>query len=239
MLIVPAIDLVQGRCVRLYQGDYSRQVTYAQDPVQQALKFQAAKFRRLHIVDLDGAKSGSGENREVIDQIIQAVQIPVQVGGGVRSEEDVSQLLGYGAQYVILGTVAVKEPATVSRWIKKWGGESFIVSLDLRRGKLQCRGWTESSAVGVEELLTRCASWGVDRMICTDVERDGTMEQPNFDTYRELLSRLPPAAFLMAAGGVCLPEHLVQFREIGVHGAVVGRALYEGQIPWEVLADAG
>ena len=236
---MPAIDLVQGKCVRLYRGDYSKQMTYAQDPVQQALKFQAAKFRRLHVVDLDAAKSGCGENREVINQIIQAVQIPVQVGGGVRGEEDVSQLLGFGARYVILGTVAVKEPAKVSRWVTQWDRESFIVSLDLRRGKLQCRGWTESSAVGVDELIARCANWGVEQVICTDVERDGTMEQPSFDTYGELLSRLPPAAFLMAAGGVCLPEHLVQLREIGVHGAVVGRALYEGQIPWEVLAGVG
>ena len=236
---MPAIDLVQGKCVRLYRGDYSKQMTYSEDPVEQALKFQTAKFLRLHVVDLDGAKSGSGENREVIGQIIQTVRIPVQVGGGVRSEEDVSQLLGFGARYVILSTVAVKEPATVSQWVKKWGGESFIVSLDLRRGKLQCRGWTETSAVGVDEVIARCADWGVQQMICTDVERDGTMEQPHFDTYANLLSRLPPGAFLMAAGGVCLPEHLAQLSEMGVHGAVVGRALYEGQISWKVLADAG
>lgn len=239
MLVIPAIDLIQGKCVRLYRGDYSKQTTYAGDPVEQALKFQEAGFSRLHIVDLEGARDGLGENRQAVGRILGAVSIPVQVGGGVRSAEDVSELLAFGAAYVVLGTVVLRDPGRVTEWIKEWGSQPFIVSLDLRQGKLQSQGWTEESRVALDEVISRCADWGVQQVICTDVERDGTMEQPNFTTYSELLRKLPPGTSLVAAGGVCRPEHVSQLKRIGVSGAIVGRALYESEIPWEKLVHAG
>lgn len=239
MLVIPAIDLLQGKCVRLYQGDYSKQTTYVEDPVGQSLKFQAARFSRLHVVDLEGARLGSGKNRDAIGRIIRVLRIPVQVGGGVRSCKDVSELLELGAKYVVLGTVVLKEPERVNEWMRKWGNRLFIVSLDLRGGQLQSEGWTEQSRAGLDEVIQRCADWGIAQVICTDVESDGTMEQPNFATYTQLLKELPVGTFLIAAGGICHPEHLSRLKQIGVGGAIVGRAFYEGKIPWEKLVDAG
>jgi len=239
MFVVPAIDLIDGKCVRLYQGDYDKQTIYCEDPVGQALKFQSVGFARLHLVDLQGARSGSGQNRQAIKQILEAVGIPVQIGGGIRSVDDVEELLGWGARYLILGTVALKEPSRVSDWIDRWGSNKFIISLDLRQGKLQSEGWIEQSPVTLDQMMDRIAQWGISQVICTDVEKDGTMELPNYETHRNLLSRLPERCTLLAAGGICSVAHILKLKEIGVGGAVVGRALYENQIPMEELASAG
>ena len=239
MLVVPAIDLIDGKCVRLYQGDYENQTIYNEDPVGQALKFQSVRFPRLHLVDLQGARSGSGQNRQAIKRILKAVAIPVQIGGGIRTFEDVKELLDGGARYLILGTVALKEPSRVSEWIERWGPENFIISLDLRQGMLQSEGWIEQSPVTLDQMMERISQWGIGQVICTDVEKDGTMEQPNYETYKTLLCRLPGRVTLLAAGGICSVPHIMKLKEIGVGGAVVGRALYENQIPMEELASAG
>ncbi len=239
MLVVPAIDLIDGKCVRLYQGDYGNQTTYSEDPVGQALKFQAVRFARLHIVDLQGARAGSGQNRQAIKRIIETVRMPVQIGGGIRTAEDVEELLGWGARYLILGTVALKDAARVSDWIGRWGADKFIISLDLRKGRLQGEGWIEQSAITLNQMMERIAGWGIDQVICTDVERDGTLEQPGYETYRTLLASLPKTVTLLAAGGICSVAHIAKLKEIGVGGVVVGRALYENQIPMEELASAG
>lgn len=239
MLVVPAIDLIDGKCVRLYQGDYENQTIYSEDPVGQALKFQAVRFSRLHLVDLQGARSGSGQNRQAIKRILKAVSIPVQIGGGIRAEEDVKELLDAGAHYLILGTVALKDASRVSDWIQRWGADKFIISLDLRKGKLQGEGWIEQSPVTLEQMVARVRNWAIRQVICTDVERDGTMEQPGYETYRNLLCSLPADVTLLAAGGVSSVAHIANLREIGVGGVVVGRALYENRIPMEELASAG
>ncbi|MBI4447278.1 MAG: 1-(5-phosphoribosyl)-5-[(5-phosphoribosylamino)methylideneamino]imidazole-4-carboxamide isomerase [Acidobacteria bacterium] len=236
MLIIPAIDLIDGKCVRLVQGDYSRQTTYSGEPVEHALKFQAARFPRLHLIDLQGARDGIPENAETIRNIIQSVQIPVQVGGGIREALTVQLLLEWGANYLILATVAINEPHKVDEWVRRWGPEQFIVSFDLRGGKLQTKGWTEDSPVDLDQLLERCANWGIQQLVCTDVERDGTLEQPNFGSYSSLIRKIPEGSFLIAAGGISHSRHLSRLRDIGVNGVVVGRAMYEGKIRWEELA---
>jgi len=238
MLIIPAIDLIGGKCVRLLKGDYAAQTTYAEDPVGQALKFQEAGFRRLHIVDLEGAKDGLGRNREAIRKIVESVEIPIQVGGGIRASEDVEQLLGWGVCYLILGTVALKQPETVAGWVKRWGGEPLIVSLDLRGGRLQSEGWLEESPVSLEEMTSRLSAWGVSQVICTDIERDGTLDHPNYDTYSKLLALLASGTTLIAAGGVCSIGQIEKLKHVGVEAAIVGKAIYEGQVTLEELARA-
>lgn len=239
MLVIPAIDLVAGKCVRLYQGDFERQMTYEKDPVEQAREFQSAGFKRLHVVDLEGARSGSGHNRQMIRDVIDAVGIPVQVGGGIRSSEDVSELLDWGAQYLILGTVVLREPERVTRWVEKWSPSAFIISLDFKGKKLHSQGWMEQSSVELKKALDRICRWGIAQVICTDIERDGTLEQPNYSTYIELGPQLTRQVTLIAAGGISRLEHISRLEKIGVKGVVVGRALYEGQIAWEKLVHAG
>ncbi len=239
MLAIPAIDLIGGRCVRLLQGDYDRRTEYAPDPAEQAQRFQDAGFQRLHVVDLEGARSGTGANRAAVRRIVRACRIPVQVGGGIRTEEDVRELLDCGVSKLIVGTLAVEEPQRVEAWLEHWGAGRFLVSLDLRGDRIQTAGWLRQSRCTVDELLQQVERWGVPELICTDVERDGTLDQPNYDTYRRLSRRLGDTVAVLAAGGVSRPEHLQRLREAGAAGAVIGRALYEGQYAWEEFLLAG
>jgi phosphoribosylformimino-5-aminoimidazole carboxamide ribotide isomerase len=238
VLIIPAIDLIGGECVRLLKGDYGARTTYGKDPASQAVEFEAAGFERLHVVDLEGAKDGSGRNREAIRSIVRAVKVPVQVGGGIRSSQDVEQLLSWGARYLILGTVALKQPGEVGEWIARWGAGSFIVSLDLRGGHLQSDGWMEESGVSLDEMVGRLSVWGVKQVICTDIERDGTLDHPNYETYSKLRTLLGDETTLIAAGGVCSLDQVAELKRRGVGGAIVGKAIYEGQVSLEELARA-
>ena len=238
MRVIPAIDLIQGRCVRLYQGDYQRRSEYDQDPVEQALRFQSAGFRRIHLIDLEGAKTGTGQNRNAIQRVISACSVPVQVGGGIRTTEDVEELLGWGAGFLILGTAALEDPEKVLDWTDRWGGNRFMVSLDLRNGRLQTEGWLSESLKSVSEVVKLVQHWGLKELICTDVERDGTLEQPNLGTYRDLLTIIPSSVSLIAAGGISSPEHIRSLEKVGVGGAVVGRALYEGTLSWKEFLSA-
>lgn len=239
MLVIPAIDLIGACCVRLYRGDYGIQSTYSEDPVELAMRFQAEGFSRLHLVDLEGARSGSGANRKAIRAILESVEVPVQVGGGIRTEHDVRELIEAGATDLILGTAVLDEPETVQGWIERWGRETFIPSLDLRKGRLQTRGWLEESRADLGEVLERLRGWGVRQVICTDVERDGTLSEPNFETFRQLRGDLPEGVALIAAGGVSRVSHLARLEEAGVSGAIVGRALYEGETAWKEWLNAG
>jgi phosphoribosylformimino-5-aminoimidazole carboxamide ribotide isomerase len=239
MIKIPAIDLIGGRCVRLFKGDYSRQTTYSEDPVEQALRFKDAGFERLHLIDLEAARDGSGRNRSAIRQVISGCDLPVQVGGGIRSDRDVSELLDYGARYLILGTVAIRSPALVDDWVSRWGGERFIVSIDLRDGRLLTDGWTEESGETIEALMARIARWGMKEVISTDVEKDGTLEHPSYLTYRRLVELGGEGLGVIAAGGVSRPEHIERLAREKVSAAVIGKALYEGEFSWEEMLRAG
>lgn len=239
MLVIPAIDLIDGKCVRLYRGDFGKQTTYESHPVEQALEFQAAGLARLHVVDLEGARSGSGHNREVIGSIVAKVDMPVQVGGGIRSRQDVTELVDAGVEYLILGTSVLTDPERVSKWVREWGNSRFIVSLDLRGRELQSQGWLQHSEVGLEEALNRIDAWGITQVICTDIEQDGTLEQPNYASYENLSAQMGSQVTLLAAGGVSRSQHISKLKAVGVKGVVIGRALYEGRITLEELADVG
>ena len=239
MQVIPAIDLVEGKCVRLYQGDFERKTVYADDPVTQALSFASAGFSRLHVVDLEGARDGGGRNRPSIHRILKSIDIPVQLGGGIRESQDVAQLLDWGISHMILGTVVLRQPEQVEEWLEKWGPDPFIVSLDLRKGRLQSQGWLEESSLDLKQVVERVLSWGLSQVICTDVERDGTLEHPNYASYSQLLEMLGPSTSLVAAGGISNLDQVDRLRQIGVGGAIVGKALYEGGLSLEEWAGAG
>jgi len=227
MEVIPAIDLRGGRCVRLYQGDYGKETVYSDDPLSVALRWQAEGARRLHLVDLDGAREGRPVNGEAIGRIARGVSIPVQVGGGIRSLEAVEVALALGAQRVILGTAAVEMPELVAEACRRYG-EAIIVGVDARDGCVAVRGWLEASTLKAADLIQAMADLGVCRFIYTDIARDGTLTGPNFTALAELTSRfsLP----IIVAGGVARLEHLRRLASLGAEGAIAGKALYTGDL---------
>ncbi len=230
MEIIPAIDILDGKCVRLYQGDYAQAQTFDENPVSVARQWAAEGATRLHLVDLDGAKAGQSVNLAVIDAIVRAVDIPVQVGGGLRSLENVATLLKTGVQRAILGTVAVEQPELVAQLCQHYPGQ-IVVGIDARDGWVATKGWLETSQVRAVELASRMAAQGISAIIYTDIHRDGTLQGPNLDALRELASAVTVP--VIASGGVSSVTDLLSLSALepsGVTGAIVGRALYTGDV---------
>jgi len=227
MEIIPAIDLIDGKCVRLYQGDYAKETVFATDPVSAALRWESGGAQRLHLVDLDGAAAGKPCNLASIEKIAKAVRIPVEVGGGIRTLETIEQLLDLGVGRVILGTAAVEDSDMVSEACRRHG-EGIVIGIDARDGCVATRGWVQSSTLAAGRLAADMISLGAKRFIYTDISRDGTLSEPNFQATAELLSQV--TAPVIAAGGICRLEHLTRLATLGVEGAIVGRALYTGDV---------
>jgi len=235
MEVIPAIDLKGGKCVRLYQGDYSRETVFSEEPTEMALHWQSLGARRLHIVDLDGAAKGKLWHATLIEEIARMVRIPIQVGGGLRRIEAIEQALELGVARMILGTTAIDDQDLIKEACRRFGNR-VIVSIDARDGYVATHGWQESTAVTAIELAEMMASFGVERFIYTDISRDGTLTEPNYDSVHELSvkTRLP----IIVAGGISSLEHLKRLAKLGVEGAIVGRALYTGDIDLKAaLAD--
>jgi phosphoribosylformimino-5-aminoimidazole carboxamide ribotide isomerase len=230
MEIIPAIDLRNGKCVRLYQGDYGKETVFSDDPVSMARRWQSEGAKRLHLVDLDGAARGAPCNLDAIEEIAAAVDIPVQVGGGIRSLETIEQLLKLGAGRVILGTAAVESPDLVEEACRRFD-DRIVVGIDARDGWVATRGWLQQSRTTAGDLAVSMVGLGARRFIYTDISRDGTLTGPNFDAVAELLSQV--SAPVIAAGGISSVEHLTRLAELGVEGAIVGRAIYTGDINLE------
>ena len=228
MEIIPAIDLKAGRCVRLYQGDYEKETVYSDDPVSVSLRWQREGASRLHVVDLDGAASGELANLEVIKAISTQVNIPVQVGGGVRTLQAAQTLLDTGADRVVLGTAAVQAPDLVAQLCNEHGGERVVVAVDARDGRVAIKGWTEDTSVSASEMVERMEGLGVVRFLYTDISRDGTLTLPNFEAIQELVEHTDRP--ILASGGISSTEHLARLAAIGVEGAILGRSLYTGDI---------
>ncbi len=228
MEVIPAIDLRSGRCVRLYQGDYAQETVYSDDPLEVALRWQEMGAARLHVVDLDGAAQGEPVNLGVIESIARSLGIPLQMGGGIRDMGAVEKALGIGAGRVVLGTSAVGNPGLVESVCRRFGPDAIIVGVDARDGLVATRGWRESSDVAAIDLVSRMTALGVRRFVYTDISRDGTMTEPNFQAIEELMKSADAA--VIASGGVSTIEHLRRLAALGVEGAIVGKALYEGAI---------
>lgn len=230
MNVIPAIDLLEGRCVRLYQGDYARSQTFNENPVEVARQWADEGATLLHLVDLDGAKAGHPVNLKAIEAIVRAVNIPCQVGGGMRDRAAVSTLLSLGVQRAILGTIAVEQPSLVAELCREFPRQ-ILVGIDARNGKVATRGWLETSEVLATDLARQMAQLGVAEIIYTDIHRDGTLSGPNLDALRELASAIAIPA--IASGGISSIADLLSLlalEPIGVKSAIVGRALYTGDI---------
>ncbi len=230
MQVIPAIDLLDGQCVRLHQGDYDRVTRFSDDPVAQALEWQRQGATRLHLVDLDGARRGEPCNDAAVRAISEALSIPVQLGGGVRSAERAEELLGWGLDRVILGTVAVEDPALVRRLAARHPGR-IVVGIDANAGRVATRGWIEQSTVEATALAAGLEGTGVAAIISTDIATDGTLEGPNLAALRAMAqaSSIP----VIASGGVgCLTDllSLLSLEPLGVEAVIVGRALYDGRV---------
>lgn len=230
MEVIPAIDLLEGRCVRLYQGDYQQSQVFDENPVAVARQWVEQGATRLHLVDLDGAKAGHPVNQAAIEAIVRAVSVPVQVGGGLRDRESVKTLLDLGVQRIILGTVAVEQPELVVQLCREFP-EQIVVGIDARNGKVATRGWLETSTVDAVPLAQQMAEFGVAAIIYTDIHRDGTMQGPNREALRELADAV--GVPVLASGGISSVTDLLNLLALeprGVTGTIVGRALYTGDL---------
>jgi phosphoribosylformimino-5-aminoimidazole carboxamide ribotide isomerase len=234
MLIIPAIDIHGGKAVRLVQGDYARQTVYNDDPAAVARTFVDAGFNRIHVVDLEGAKEGRFRNLRVIGSILESGSVRLQVGGGIRSEDDVRMLLEAGVAKCIVGSVAVRSPGLVSEWIDEFGNESIVVAVDIREGYVAYTGWLESSQITPYELIAALVRKGLCECIITDISKDGMLEGPNTDLYRAICAAFPDLT-VIASGGVSSIDDLHTLRETGVGGVVIGRAIYEGSVALDDL----
>jgi phosphoribosylformimino-5-aminoimidazole carboxamide ribotide isomerase len=227
MEIIPAIDLRNGRCVRLFQGDYRRETVFNEDPLKVALHWQKLGARRIHMVDLDGAAAGRSVNFDIIKAIAGTVKVPTQLGGGIRSLETIEKMLGAGVGRVILGTIAVENPDLVKTACLKYG-ENLILSIDARDGLVATRGWLKATSIKATDLAKEMAVLGVNRFIYTDIKRDGTLSGPNYAALYELMMEIKRP--VIAAGGVSSLDNLKELKKIGVEGAIIGQALYTGNI---------
>ena len=223
---IPAVDIRGGRCVRLVQGDFSRETRYADDPTEMARHWQDQGATRLHVVDLDGARDGVRANASVIAKLLRSVSVPVQVGGGIRSLETARELLEDGADRVIVGTRAAEDPAALSEWLDALGPEHLVVGVDARNGSVATHGWQTVTDLSVVDFCGQLARLGVERVVYTDVGRDGVLEGPDVQTTHDV-ARL---VAVIGSGGVSSVEHLHQLAEAGAEGAIIGTALYEGRL---------
>ena len=228
MEIIPAIDLKDGACVRLYQGDFEQTTVFSTDPAETALRWQRAGAPRIHVVDLDGTRYGTMANLASIRAIVDAVSVTVQVGGGVRTAETAQALLEAGVERVVLGTAAVENPELVKQLCRRWGQERVVVAVDARQGRVAIRGWTEETSVDATELVKEMAQLGPRRFLYTDISRDGTMTAPNFDAVGDLVEST--GMDIIASGGVSRLDDILRLVETGAEAAIVGRAIYEGSL---------
>ena len=227
MEIIPAIDIRGGRCVRLYQGDYAQETVFNEDPVTAALTWCSQGARWLHIVDLDGAVSGEPKNIDVVRQIIRETGLSVELGGGIRREKVAEELLRQGMSRIVLGTAAIEGRELITKLCQRFG-EAIAVSLDARDGKIAIRGWQKNTVSEVLQLSREMVAAGARRFIYTDIERDGTLAGPNLDMITGLLTETNVP--VIVAGGISRLEHLRRISELGAEGAIIGKALYTGDI---------
>ncbi|MCX6016867.1 MAG: 1-(5-phosphoribosyl)-5-[(5-phosphoribosylamino)methylideneamino]imidazole-4-carboxamide isomerase [Chloroflexales bacterium] len=225
--LYPAIDIYHGRCVRLIQGDYATANVYDESPANAARRWQAAGATQLHVVDLDGAKAGYPVNLDAIAAIAAAVSIPIQLGGGIRSHDNVATVRQLGITRVIIGTKAVQSPQFVAELVAQHG-DAIIVGVDARDGFVQTAGWLDGSLINASDLVAQMRTLGVARVIYTDISRDGTLSEPNYAATAALLHNDGPK--IIASGGVSHVDQLVTLARLGIHGAIVGKALYTGAI---------
>lgn len=235
MFIIPAIDLIGGKCVRLSQGDYSSKKEYHDDPLEMAKRFEGAGISRLHLVDLDGAKAKKIINADVLERICAGTSLHVDFGGGIQADEEIEKAFALGAKQVTGGSIAVKNPVLFEAWITKYGSDKIILGADAKNKKIAVGGWEETTSVDLIPFIQSYFDKGIRYVICTDVAKDGLLQGPSVELYQEILQEIPELK-LIASGGVSSVKDLEELEKVGVYGAIVGKAYYEGRVTLEELA---
>ena len=232
--LIPAIDIIDGKCVRLTKGDYGQKKVYNDDPVAQAKEFEKLGMKRLHVVDLDGAKAKHVVNVDVLRGITAATGLKVDFGGGIKSDDDIEKAVAAGASLVTIGSIAVSQPDTFMRWLDRYGADKVILGADVRNGLVSINGWKEDTSEKLLPFLARYVKAGVKNVLCTEISRDGTLSGPSTDLYREVMEAFP-GIHLIASGGVGRNEDIIELDEAGIPAVVFGKAWYEGKINLEEL----
>lgn len=227
--LIPAIDIIDGKCVRLTKGDYDQKKVYNEDPVAVAREFERLGFKRLHVVDLDGAKSKHIVNDAVLRGITQATSLTVDFGGGIKTEEDIEKAFSAGAAMVTVGSIAVTHPELCESWLKKYGAGKIILGADVRNGMISINGWKEDSAEPLIPFLRKYVAMGVKNVLCTEISKDGMLQGPATLLYKEVMEQFPDM-HLIASGGVSSNEDITNLEENGIPAVVFGKAFYEGKI---------
>tara|TARA_Y100000768_G_scaffold284020_1_gene218609 strand:- start:159 stop:875 length:717 start_codon:yes stop_codon:yes gene_type:complete len=235
MRIIPAIDLIDGKCVRLTQGDYAQQKTYNENPLEVAKAFEDAGIKHLHLVDLDGAKAGNIVNWKVLEKLASQTTLTIDFGGGLKSDNDLRIAFECGAKQVTGGSIAAKNPEVFLQWLNAYGADKIILGADAQNGKIATNGWQETTSLEVIEFIDQYVQKGIQYSICTDISKDGMLAGPSFDLYQEIMDNTPGVK-LIASGGVSSIEDLEQLAEAGLEGAIVGKAFYEGKISLKALS---
>ena len=227
--IIPAIDIIGGKCVRLTKGDYEQKKVYNENPLEVAKEFEDAGLTRLHLVDLDGAKEGEVKNWKVLEHISSKTNLVIDFSGGISSKKNVNICFDSGAAYAAVGSIAVKDEKTLTEWLLEFGVDKFIIGADVKEEKLAIKGWTETTDLSVFDLIENYKTKGVKQFFCTDINKDGLLEGTGIDLYKKILNQ-HPSIDLIASGGVSSINDLLLLRETGCSGAIVGKAIYEKKI---------
>jgi phosphoribosylformimino-5-aminoimidazole carboxamide ribotide isomerase len=234
MTIIPAIDIINGKCVRLTKGDYAQQKVYNENPVEVARQFADAGLQRVHIVDLDGAKAGKIVNLAVLEAIASATSLVIDYGGGIKNINDVGSIFNAGASIATIGSLAVKHPELLEEWLMEFGADKFLIGADVLEEKIKISGWLEDGGIDVFSFIGKMIGLGVINIFCTDISKDGAMEGPSLDLYKQI-KEYHPEINLIASGGVTTMDDVIELKTIGCGGAIIGKAIYEGNISLQQL----
>ena len=232
--ILPAIDIIDGKCVRLSQGDYNQCTTYNPTPADMARMYADAGIERIHVVDLEGAKSSSPANLKTLEKIASSGAVKIEWGGGIKSRESLKDVLYAGADYAIVGSIAAQKPALFEHWLKEFGGDKLILGADLKGGKVSVNGWKEEVAMGIEDIVERFITFGLKEVICTDISKDGMLAGPAFSLYTGLQEKFAGIEFTVS-GGISSMEDIVKLDAMGLKKVIVGKAIYENKITLEEI----
>lgn len=229
MQIIPAIDIIDGKCVRLTQGDYAQKTIYNENPLEVAKQFEDAGLQRLHLVDLDGAKTGAVQNWKVLETLATRTNLIIDFGGGIKTEKDVQIVFNSGAALATVGSIAVKNEALFVSWLQQFGANKFLLGADVKDEKITIGGWLQTTDILIYNFIEKYIQHGVQQIFCTDVSKDGKLEGPSIDLYKNIIQKFPDLHFI-ASGGVANVDDLKQLTEIGCKGVIIGKAIYEGRI---------
>jgi phosphoribosylformimino-5-aminoimidazole carboxamide ribotide isomerase len=236
MQLIPAIDIIEGKCVRLTEGDYAQKIIYNEDPLEVAKTFEGIGLNRLHLVDLDGAKAGEVVNWKVLEKIANKTSLSIDFGGGIKTEATLKTVLNTGATYATIGSLAVKSPLVFEEWLSRFGAQTFLLGADVYEEKIAIGGWIEKTNIDIIAFVQSYMDKGVSQIFCTDIQKDGKLQGPSIELYKKIIKQFPTLQ-LIASGGVSQLLDLQALRTIGCSGAIVGKAIYENKISLKQLSD--